>query len=151
MTKRSPAPTSALKAAELRKVRGRARPGAQFPVAPPSSELPGDYAAALAQIKKRVRQERLRVVLAANSAMVRLYWDIGKVILSRQASQGWGAKVIDRLAHDRQAAFPDMTGLSPRNLKYMRAFAAAWPSARIVQRTVAQLPWRQNRTDKGRS
>ena len=68
------------------------------------------------------------------------------MILDRQAREGWGARVIDRLAEDLQAAFPEMRGLSPRNLKYMRAFAGAWPDARIVQRTVAQLPWRQNIT-----
>jgi len=127
-------------------VRGRSREEALFPVAPMRSDLPKDYAAALAEIKDRVRQERLRVVLAANSAMVLLYWDIGRVILDRQAREGWGARVIDRLAEDLQAAFPEMRGLSPRNLKYMRAFAGAWPDPRIVQRTVAQLPWRQNIT-----
>jgi predicted nuclease of restriction endonuclease-like (RecB) superfamily len=131
---------------DARKVRGRSREEALFPVAPVRSELPRDYAAALAEIKDRVRQERLRVVLAANSAMVLLYWDIGRVILDRQAREGWGARVIDRLAEDLQTAFPEMRGLSPRNLKYMRAFAGAWPDARIVQRTVAQLPWRQNIT-----
>jgi predicted nuclease of restriction endonuclease-like (RecB) superfamily len=132
---------------DARKVRGRSRQDqAAFPVAPVRSELPRDYAAALAEIKDRVRQERLRVVLAANSAMVLLYWDIGRVILDRQAREGWGARVIDRLAEDLQTAFPEMRGLSPRNLKYMRAFAGAWPDARIVQRTVAQLPWRQNIT-----
>ena len=129
---------------DARKVRGRLREEALFPVAPMRSDLPEDYAAALAEIKDRVRQERLRVVLAANSAMVLLYWDIGRVILDRQAREGWGARVIDRLAEDLQTAFPEMRGLSPRNLKYMRAFAGAWPDAQIVQRTVAQLPWRQN-------
>ncbi len=131
---------------DARKIRGRSREEALFPVAPMRSDLPKDYAAALAEIKDRVRQERLRVVLAANSAMVLLYWDIGRVILDRQAREGWGARVIDRLAEDLQTAFPEMRGLSPRNLKYMRAFAGAWPEARIVQRTVAQLPWRQNIT-----
>jgi hypothetical protein len=84
------------------------------------------------------------VVVAANSAMVRLYWDIGRMILERQHRAGWGAKVIDRLAADLREAYPDMKGFSPRNLKYMRAFAAAWPDAEIVQRIVARLPWRQN-------
>ena len=72
--------------------------------------------------------------MAANSAMVILYWDIGRLILERQEREGWGAKVIDRLSADLREAFPDMSGLSPRNLKYMRAFAAAWPDAAIVQR-----------------
>ncbi len=57
--------------------------------------------------------------------MVLLYWEIGKIILARQQAEGWGAKVIDRLSADLRAAFPDMGGLSARNLKYMRAFAEA--------------------------
>jgi predicted nuclease of restriction endonuclease-like (RecB) superfamily len=125
--------------------RGRTHPGgASFPVAPPRSEMPRGYAKMLGEIKRRIQQERLRVVLAANSAMVLLYWDIGRMILDRQERAGWGAKVIDRLSTDLRAATPDMQGLSPRNLKYMRAFAAAWPDREIVQRAVAQLPWRQN-------
>jgi predicted nuclease of restriction endonuclease-like (RecB) superfamily len=124
--------------------RGRTHPGgASFPVAPPRSEMPRGYAKMLGEIKQRIQQERLRVVLAANSAMVLLYWDIGRMILDRQERAGWGAKVIDRLSTDLRAATPDMQGLSPRNLKYMRAFAAAWPDREIVQRAVAQLPWRQ--------
>ncbi len=63
------------------------------------------------------------------------------MILERQERAGWGAKVIDRLAADLREAYPDMKGFSPRNLKYMRAFAAAWPDAEIVQRVVARLPW----------
>jgi predicted nuclease of restriction endonuclease-like (RecB) superfamily len=106
--------------------------------------LPSDYVETLTEIKRRVQEERLRVVLSANSAMVRLYWDIGRMILERQDKAGWGAKVIDRLAADLREAFPDMKGFSPRNLKYMRAFAAAWLDPEIVQRVVARLPWRQN-------
>lgn len=106
--------------------------------------LPSDYALVLRNIKARVQRERLRIVLAANSAMVQLYWDIGRVILDRQHAAGWGAKVIDHLSQDLCRAFPDQRGFSPRNLKYMRAFAEAWPDGAIVQRLVAQLPWRQN-------
>src|SRR3989442_759171 len=105
----------------------RQRDDALFPSAPPRGDVPGDYAEALRQIKIRIQQERLRVVLAANSAMVLLYWDLGRMILDRQERAGWGARVIDRLSLDLRVAFPDMKGFSPRNLKYMRAFAAAWP------------------------
>jgi predicted nuclease of restriction endonuclease-like (RecB) superfamily len=73
--------------------------------------------------------------------MVLLYWDIGRMILARQESTGWGAKVIDRLSTDLHEAFPDMKGFSPRNLKYMRAFAAAWPKRTIVQEPLARIPW----------
>ena len=103
--------------------------------------MPADYAAALVEIKRRIQEERLRVVLTANAAMVLLYWDLGRMILERQDRAGWGAKVIDRLAADLREAFPDMKGFSPRNLKYMRALAAAWPERAIVQEALAQIPW----------
>jgi predicted nuclease of restriction endonuclease-like (RecB) superfamily len=99
------------------------------------------YAETLRGIKQRIQQERLRVVLTANAAMVMLYWDIGRMILDRQERAGWGAKVIDRLAADLREAFPDLKGFSPRNLKYMRAFAAAWPERPIVQEALARIPW----------
>ncbi len=127
-----------------RKSRGRIREDASFPVAPPHESLPVSYASVLGEIKQRIQAERLRVIMAANSAMIILYWDIGRLILDRQERESWGAKVIDRLSADLREAYPDMGGLSPRNLKYMRAFAAAWPDSSIVQRVVAQIPWRSN-------
>lgn len=129
---------------ERRLAMGRARKSASFPVASSRSSMPKDYAEVLKRIKERIGRERLRTVLAANAAMVVLYWEIGREILERQEKAGWGAKVIDRLAVDLREEFPDMKGFSPRNLKYMRAFAAAWPDKSIVQRVIAQLPWRQN-------
>jgi hypothetical protein len=59
----------------------------------------------------------------------------------RQTDQGWGTKVIDRLAQNLRSAFPDMKGFLPRNLKYMRAIAQAWPDTEFVQEVLAQLPW----------
>ncbi len=115
-----------------------------FPATSPRTPLPSDYAAILADLKQRIQQERLRTVMAANAAMVLLYWDIGRTILERQDREGWGARVIDRLSTDLRDAFPDMQGLSPRNLKYMRAFAAAWPDRAIVQQLAAQIPWFHN-------
>ena len=86
----------------------------------------------------------MTIVLNANSNMICLYWSIGKAILEKQEKEGWGAKVIDRMAQDLKDAFPDMSGFSPRNIKYMRKFAECWPDYEIVQRVVAQLPWRTN-------
>ena len=128
----------------IRHARGRTRPGASFPLSPDRAGLPVDYVETLTEIKERIRKERLRVVLAANSAMVCLYWDIGRMILDRQRQAGWGAKVIDRLSADLREAFPDSKGLSPRNLKYMRAFAMAWPDRSIVQEALAQITWFHN-------
>lgn len=73
-----------------------------------------------------------------------LYWQIGRDILVRQGREGWGAKVIERLAQDLRNAFPDMKGFARANLMYMRAFAEAWPDDAIVQQVVGQLPWGHN-------
>ena len=107
-------------------------------------ELPAGYSDWLASLKQRIQHERVRVVLASNAAMVLLYWDIGQNILEKQSVEAWGTKVIDRLAADLQRLFPEMKGFSPRNLKYMRAFAEAWTDRVIVQQVAAQLPWWQN-------
>jgi predicted nuclease of restriction endonuclease-like (RecB) superfamily len=72
------------------------------------------------------------------------YWQIGRDILAQQRQHGWGAKIIDQLAHDLNHAFPEAEGFSPRNLKYMRAFAEAWPDEAMVQQLVAQIPWGHN-------
>jgi predicted nuclease of restriction endonuclease-like (RecB) superfamily len=102
---------------------------------------PEGYADWLADLKGRIHTAQQRATLAVNRELVLLYWQIGQDILARQAVQGWGAKVIERLAHDLRVAFPDMKGFSPRNLKYMRAFAEAWPDDQFVQEVLAQLPW----------
>ena len=127
-----------------RRALGRTREEARFTAPPPSGELPPDYGETLTHLKELVRQTRLKAVLAANATMVMAYWQMGRIILQRQASAGWGAKVIDRLSTDLRREFPDMQGLSPRNLKYMRAFAAAWPDQAFVQQLAAQIPWFHN-------
>jgi len=110
--------------------------------------LPADYPEFLAEVKARVLAARTRAVLAANRALIELYWEIGQDILGRERREGWGSKVIDRLAADLRREFPDMTGFSRSNLKYMRAFAESWPqeegSRTIGQQPVGQLPWGQN-------
>jgi predicted nuclease of restriction endonuclease-like (RecB) superfamily len=105
---------------------------------------PEGYADWLADLKSRIHTAQQRATLAVNRELVLLYWQIGQDILARQAAQGWGAKVIERLAHDLRTAFPEMKGFSRANLMYMRAFAQAWPDAEIVQQAVGQLPWGHN-------
>ena len=124
-----------------RLARGRTRPGAIFPVAPSAASLPASYAATLQDIKTHLRSARVRAVLAANPIVIEAYWHTGKIILARQQEAAWGAKVIDRLAADLQEAFPDMAGLSARNLLAMKIFAREFPAGPIAQQAVAQLPW----------
>jgi predicted nuclease of restriction endonuclease-like (RecB) superfamily len=109
-------------------------------------QLPSSYLEVLEDIKKRVRTARIRASLSVNRELIILYWDIGRLILERQEVEGWGAKVIDRLSFDLNREFPDQKGLSSRNLKYMRAFADAYPEQAFVQEVLAQITWYHNIT-----
>ena len=131
---------------DKRKQRGNEKEGVVFPIAPNLSEISEDYLQFIEDIKAKIKKQRVSIVLKANSSMICLYWNIGKDILEKQEREGWGAKVIDRMSKDLKEAFPDMTGFSPRNIKYMRKFASNWPDFEFVQRVVAQIPWRSNIT-----
>lgn len=102
--------------------------------------LPTGYTDLLGELKNRVRDARTKALRTVNTLLIELYWSIGRIILERQEVESWGSGVMARLADDLRAEFPEMKGLSRRNLFYMRGFAAAWPDP-IVQQPVAQLPW----------
>lgn len=105
------------------------------------SMAPPDYVQWLQSLKEQIRTARIKASLAVNSELIRLYWRIGTEILGRKSTQGWGTKVNDQLAKDLRAEFPDMKGLSPRNLVYMQTFANAWSGDEVTQQAIAQLPW----------
>lgn len=102
------------------------------------------YVHLLSRLKQQIQTAQVRAALAVNRELVLLYWGIGREILTRQQQEGWGSKVIDRLAKDLRGEFPRMKGLSRTNLLYMRAFAEAWTEESIVQQLVGQLSWGHN-------
>jgi predicted nuclease of restriction endonuclease-like (RecB) superfamily len=102
------------------------------------------YQDLLARLKSQIQTAQVQAAVSVNQELVRLYWRIGKDILTRQKEDGWGTQVIERLAKDLRSEFPDMRGLSPRNLGYMKAFAEAWPDESILQQLAAKLPWFHN-------
>ena len=106
--------------------------------------ISADYGTWLQSLKDQIRTARLKASLSVNSELIRLYWRIGGEILKQRATKAWGSKVLDQLARDLRAEFPDMKGLSLTNLKYMALFADAWPEGAIGQQAVDQLPWGQN-------
>ena len=111
-------------------------------MSPAEVDLPPGYGELLADLKATVRAARWQAQRVVNTELLRLYWRLGHAVLHRQRAEGWGSRVIDRLAADLRVAFPQMRGLSRSNLFYMRSFAAAWPEeAAIVQQPVGRLPW----------
>ena len=94
------------------------------------------YTDLLGQVKSRIRQAQTKAILSANAEMIRLYWDIGRLVLHRQEAKGWGASVIPRLARDIRNDLPEVKGFSERNIGYMIRFAREYP---ILQQAVAKL------------
>lgn len=104
------------------------------------------YQQLLSEIKGKIRTAQIRAMVSANREMLFLYWDIGKSILERQQQHGWGSKVVDQLGEDLRMEYPEMEGLSKRNLLYMRQFASAYPDFEFVQASLAQISWYHNIT-----
>jgi predicted nuclease of restriction endonuclease-like (RecB) superfamily len=129
-----------------RKQLGKEIENVVFPIAERIADMPESYTSFVEELKGFIKKEKLSVIFNANQKMIVMYWHIGNAILIKQKAEGWGTKVIDRLSSDLKDAFPEEAGFSPRNLKYMKKFAEAWSDPEIVQRTVAQIPWRSNIT-----
>ena len=86
-----------------------------------------NYSAVLHELKQKIKQARVRAFLSVNKELLQTYWEIGSVIVQQQKQEGWGAGIIKSLSKDLKLEFPDMQGISPRNLRYMRDFALTYP------------------------
>ncbi len=111
---------------------------------PESLMFAKDYENFLQSLKSRIAAAQVRAALAVNSELILLYWQIGREILDRQKTQGWGAKVVDQLSKDLRSAFPEMKGVSRANLLYMRRFAETYSDEQFVQQAAGQIPWFHN-------
>jgi predicted nuclease of restriction endonuclease-like (RecB) superfamily len=109
-----------------------------------SRRLPDDYAALLAEVKERVRSAQYAALKAINKELVALYWDIGRLIVSRQTDADHGAAIAEQLAADLRREFPGVSGYSRRNIFYMREFYIAYHDLPKVQPLVAQIGWSHN-------
>ena len=150
------------KALSVSRSRGRIQgQGAAFPLPPAMREMPRDYVAVLADLKRRIGAAQSRAALAVSRELIALYWQVGGTIVRRQAGSGWGDAVVERLAHDLGKAFPTLQGFSPRNIWRMRAFYLAWSggprkltqpvsesragvSAKKLPQAVSEIPWGHN-------
>jgi hypothetical protein len=97
------------------------------------------YSYLLTDIKTRIQGAQVRALLAVNAELLRLYWEIGQVLHTRQQEKGWGAGVIPKLAIDLHNELPELKGFSERNLKRMLGFYRAYPQPeQFVPQAVAQ-------------
>ena len=100
-----------------------------------------EYLATIEQVKQEIKAAQYKAAVHVNTELIMLYHSIGCVI---NAHKSWGNKFIENLAQDINLEFPQSTGYSVRNLKYMAKFAATYPDAEFVQQVVAQIPWGHN-------
>lgn len=103
--------------------------------------IPGDFTVLLTDVKERILAARTRAVLAVNAELVRLYWEVGRIIHERQRTEGWGAAVIPRLSSALKNELPEVKGFSERNIRRMLAFFREYPElggGGIVPPPVAQ-------------
>jgi predicted nuclease of restriction endonuclease-like (RecB) superfamily len=109
-----------------------------------TKELDKSYVELIHSLKQEISSARIRAHLSVNKEMISLYWKLGKQILDRQQQEGWGTKVIENISNDLRKEFPEMKGLSTRNLKYMQRFARELNDQKIVQQLAALIPWFHN-------
>ena len=119
--------------------------------------VPKGYEKFLGELKERIRTAQLKAAVSVNRGLIELYWQIGKGLVERQKTEGWGKAIIDRLGDDLQKAFPGLAGFSRTNVYRMRAFYLAYAEApEIVPQAVGQtaeagppravtsIPWGHN-------
>ncbi len=103
--------------------------------------LPSDFEATMANLRNEVLRARASASYAVNRAQLDLYWHVGRVILDKQAEDGWGAKVIEALGERLSVEFPGM-GWSRSNMKYMRQLPSCFSDRQAFgQQAAGQMPW----------
>jgi predicted nuclease of restriction endonuclease-like (RecB) superfamily len=103
-----------------------------------------DYAQLLAEVKERVRSAQYAALKAVNTELVGLYWDLGRMIVERQAGQTWGKAIVQKLATDLQKEFPGVGGFSASNLWRMRAFFELYRGLEKLAPLVREIGWSHN-------
>ncbi|MDR1533626.1 MAG: PDDEXK nuclease domain-containing protein [Planctomycetota bacterium] len=105
-----------------------------------AGNIPGGYGELLEDLKARIRAARVKAALSVNRELIALYWHIGKSIVERQRTAGWGKAVVERLAADLQDSFPGLEGFSARNIWHTRSFYLAYePTGRKLKQPVSEL------------
>jgi predicted nuclease of restriction endonuclease-like (RecB) superfamily len=108
------------------------------------TKVDNNYQLVLKQLEERITGSRYKLSQVINTELLSTYWEIGRTILEQKEKAGWGKKVIEKLAIDLKAKFPNMRGVSERNLEYMQTFASAWSAFPFPQQSAAELQGHEN-------
>lgn len=108
------------------------------------SELVEGYRTLLVEIKQRIRSAQYEALKAVNKELISLYWDIGRLIVTKQQGETWGKSVVEQLAQDLQAEFPGVSGFSARNIWRMRDFYLTYHAHEKLSPVVTEISWSHN-------
>ena len=104
-----------------------------------------DYKSFLSEIKSRIASSQIKAAIAVNEELLRLYWDLGQMIVEKQKVSSWGDGLLEQISADLKSEFPEMKGFSKRNLELMRQWYRFWSHDDVIaKQVVAQLfkvPW----------
>jgi predicted nuclease of restriction endonuclease-like (RecB) superfamily len=108
-----------------------------------------EYTQTLAEIKKQIKEAQTKAILCANQELLKHYWSVGKTIVEKKETNGWGSNIIEKLADDLQSSFPGISGFSKRNVFRMQAFYLAYQKvpqlvAQIEESSIFNIPWGHN-------
>jgi len=114
--------------------------------------LTQEYKKFILDIKSRIKNAQLKAYIKVNEELLRLYWEIGSMIVEKQKNSSWGDKVLENISKDLKSAFPNLQGFSTTNIKYMKLWYQFYaigqqPVDEIAQQLVTQIfliPWGHN-------
>lgn len=108
-----------------------------------------DYKTWLSELKSTIQQRQIKAAIAVNTELIKLYWELGKQIVEKQANTNWGSGFIDQLSKDLKADFPEMGGFSKRNLEIIRQWYLFYTSNSVIaKQVVSQLQIRKQVVSK---
>jgi predicted nuclease of restriction endonuclease-like (RecB) superfamily len=106
-----------------------------------SLRLDKDYVDFFSGIKERLKTAQIRAARAANSELIKFYWELGNDLIVKQKNHQWGTHFLEQFSQDMRKNFPEMQGFSVRNLQRMKQFAVQYTGSSIATQAVPQLPW----------
>lgn len=111
--------------------------------------IPRGFAEVFSELKQKIQNARLSAAITVNQRLIKLYWEIGKIIFEIQQTQKWGSRDIESLGNELQKEFPGISGFSRSNLFKMRAFYLSYEKVsqtvkQFEELPVSQIPWGHN-------
>ncbi len=95
-----------------------------------------EYKNWLVELKSKIRSSQIKAAIAVNSELIAFYWELGKLISEKESV--WGSKLVEKVAQDLKEEFPEVKGLSRRNLFNCKQFYKFYASD-LVQQAVALM------------